>query len=90
MIVNWTDEAKERLLFYYDQIWQDSPGAADFVMDAILAAAAALPDHPYIYREGREPGTREMVVLPNYIVIYRIGLNLIDILDVAHARQRRP
>jgi plasmid stabilization system protein ParE len=89
MTVNWTDRAKNRLQFYHDQIWQDSPGAADFVMDAILAAAAALPDHPQIYREGRKPNTREMVVLPNYIVVYRIRSDRIDILNVLHARQRR-
>jgi plasmid stabilization system protein ParE len=90
MFVNWTPKARNRLQFYYEQIWGDSPTAADFVMDSIIAAASMIPAHPYIYREGRKPNTREMVVLPNYIVVYRIRPTQIDILNVIHSRKRYP
>ncbi len=52
--------------------------------------AKQLPDHPYLYREGRVQGTREAVVHPNYIMVYRVGADLIDILAVLHARQQYP
>nr|WP_259640053.1 type II toxin-antitoxin system RelE/ParE family toxin [Pseudomonas syringae] len=50
----------------------------------------ALPLHPYIHRPGRVPGTREAVVHPNYLVVYRVGTERISILDVLHARQEYP
>jgi plasmid stabilization system protein ParE len=88
MVVNWTPRAERRLDEIHEHISKDSIDAADFVQETILAAAATLPDHPYVYREGRRPNTREMVVLPNYIVVYRIMLKRIDILNVLHARRR--
>jgi len=35
------------------------------------------------------PGTREAIVHPNYILVYRVG-ETIDILAVLHARQQYP
>ncbi|QLQ12870.1 MAG: type II toxin-antitoxin system RelE/ParE family toxin [Brevundimonas sp.] len=43
-----------------------------------------------IHRDGREPNTREAVVHPNYILIYRIELNAVRVLRVIHATQRYP
>jgi plasmid stabilization system protein ParE len=48
-----------------------------------------LPDHPFIHRPGRVTGTREAVVHPNYILIYRVA-EQIEILAVLHARQQYP
>ncbi len=45
---------------------------------------------PYLFRRGRVPGTREYVVHPNYIVVYRVGQNVIDVLRVLHSRQQYP
>jgi plasmid stabilization system protein ParE len=36
------------------------------------------------------PNTREMVVLPNYIIVYRVKRDRILIVNVLHARQRYP
>jgi toxin ParE1/3/4 len=79
-----------RLDAIHERIQEESVTAADFVFEAIVAAAAALPEHPYVYREGRVPNTREMVVLPNYIVVYRIKTDRILIINVLHARRRYP
>jgi len=49
-----------------------------------------LRDHPDLYRVGRVDGTREMVVHPNYIVIYRVRPDHVEILAVLHARRRYP
>ncbi|KXV03987.1 hypothetical protein CR51_15190 [Caballeronia megalochromosomata] len=49
-----------------------------------------LPNHQQAYREGRVPYTREMVVLPNCIIVYRVKRDRILIVVVLHARQRFP
>ena len=56
----------------------------------IEEAAADIANRPFIYRIGRVPETREMVVHPNYIVIYRILKDRIEIVGVMHARRRYP
>jgi plasmid stabilization system protein ParE len=58
--------------------------------DAISYCAERLPSHPFMYRPGRVAGTREAVVHPNYILVYRVGEELIEILAVLHARQQYP
>lgn len=45
---------------------------------------------PYLFRPGRVPGTREYVVHPNYIVVYQVGDEMIDILRVLHSRRQYP
>lgn len=90
MIVDWRPRAVRRLDKIHSRLSEESFLAADAVFDTIVAAAAALPNHPYAYREGRVPNTREMVVLPNYIIVYRVKRDRILIVNVLHARQRYP
>ncbi|WP_309837959.1 type II toxin-antitoxin system RelE/ParE family toxin [Caballeronia sp. LZ065] len=45
---------------------------------------------PYLFRTGRELGTREIVAHPNYVVVYRVVDGLIEVVNVIHARQRYP
>ena len=56
----------------------------------IVACAERLPDHPFMYRAGRLPGTREAVVHPNYIMVYRVDADEVEILGVIHSRRRYP
>ncbi|HEY2607619.1 MAG TPA: type II toxin-antitoxin system RelE/ParE family toxin [Paraburkholderia sp.] len=58
--------------------------------EAIEQATSQLPQHPYLYRLGRADGTREIVVHPNYLVIYRVTSIAIEIVAVVHARQQYP
>lgn len=44
---------------------------------------------PYLYRTGRIAGTREIVVHPNYIVVYRVTDHL-EVLNVLHSRKCYP
>ncbi|MGN6821120.1 MAG: type II toxin-antitoxin system RelE/ParE family toxin [Sphingomonas sp.] len=53
-------------------------------------AAERLPLDPYSCRPGRVPGTREVVVHPNYVLVYRVGAETIDVLALLHARQQYP
>lgn len=41
-------------------------------------------------RSGRVPGTREAVVHPNYILIYRVTADAVEIVRLVHARQQYP
>ena len=90
MLVNWRPKAQESLLQIVDYISNQNPLAAFELYDAIKQAASELPQHPYLYRKGRLSGTREIVVHPNYLVVYRVMTNEIQILSVLHARQQYP
>lgn len=59
---------------------------------AILAILEEdLPAFPFRGREGRVPGTRELVLthLP-YSVVYRVGSDAIEILAILHQSQEWP
>ena len=90
LTVVWSATAFRDVDAIADYISRDNPVAADRVSDRIFEAAADLGVYPRQYRSGREPGTREMVVLPNYLMVYRIDLDSIRILRVLHASQRYP
>ncbi|MDQ0837450.1 plasmid stabilization system protein ParE [Sphingomonas faeni] len=49
-----------------------------------------LVDHPFMYRPGRADGTREAVIRPNYLLIYRLVLDTVEIVNVVHARRDYP
>ncbi len=85
----WTDDATRDLLDILDYIGARNLAASERLSAAIRYTAETLPDHPYIYRPGRLAGTREAVVHPNYLLVYRVT-GTIEILAVLHARQQYP
>ncbi|EUB74299.1 addiction module toxin, RelE/StbE family [Pseudomonas sp. GM41(2012)] len=89
MLVEWRPEARAELWQIIDYIGDRHLVAASELYHAIEAATSALPQHPYLYRFGRVPGTREIVVHPNYLVVYRVT-DRIEIVTVLHARQEYP
>jgi len=45
----------------------------------------------YLYPiSDRIPGLREIVAHPNYIVLYRVAAERIEIVTIVHARQQYP
>jgi len=73
-----------------EHIADDNPRAAielddDFTLKAELARAS-----PMLYRAGRAKGTREIVVRPHYIMVYRVTSQLVEILRVLHTARRWP
>jgi len=66
----WKAAAITDLLAILDYISDDNPDAAQALKDEIENKTSRLPEHPQMYRAGRVEGTREMVVRPNYIVVY--------------------
>ena len=89
-VLEWRETARADLLAIVDYISDDNPDAAQRLKDDIEAKVAMLPEHPKLYRAGRVPGTREMVVGSNYIVIYTEDTNIISILRVLHAARQWP
>ena len=73
-----------------DYIEQRNAAAAQNLYAVIARSAESLPLMPYLFRPGRTAGTREHVVHPNYIVVYQVGDEVIDILRILHSRQQYP
>ena len=67
-LLRWKEAARADLKEIANYIANDNPEAAQALIDEIETKAVMLPDHPHLYRPGRLPGTREMVVKSNYIV----------------------
>ena len=88
--VRWSDEATTDLVEIIDYIEQRNAVAAQILHAAIVQSAENLPLMPYLFRPGRVAGTREIVVHPNYIVVYQVGSDVIDILRILHSRQQYP
>ncbi|BAN25291.1 type II toxin-antitoxin system RelE/ParE family toxin [Caballeronia insecticola] len=87
--VVWTQNARLDLLEIIRYIAERSPGAARAVKSALDAAPQAAATAPYLYRNGRVPGTREIVVHPNYVIVYSVT-DRIEVLNVLHSRQCYP
>jgi len=88
--IEWRQTARADLLAIVDYISDDNPDAAKRLKEDIEAKVEGLSERPKLYRLGRVPGTREMVVRSNYIVIYTENARVVTILRVLHAAQQWP
>lgn len=86
----WLPTARHNLAAIIRFIAQDSPTVARRMKDLIEASVLPLAEHPYLFRAGRVPGTREVVAHPNYVVVYRVTATAVVVLRVLHARQQYP
>ncbi len=86
----WTDEARHDLRNLIDYVSARNPPAAKRILALLEAAITPAVEHPYLFRPGRQPGTREIVVHPNYILIYEVCDGLLNVVRVLHARQKYP
>ena len=90
MFVRWTADALAQLDAITAYIQERNFDAAERMRLLFEQTAERIPNHPYMYRPGRVAGTREIVVHPNYIMVYRIGEETVRILSVLHTRQQYP
>jgi toxin ParE1/3/4 len=86
----WRAEAQSDLAAIFEYIAERNPQSALDLYDDIERLVSQLPYHPYLYRLGRVSGTRELVVHPNYIVVYRVSATAIEIVSILHSRQQYP
>jgi len=78
------------LMSIIDYISDDNPSAASALLEEIQDKVASLITHPQRGRPGRVDGTRELVVRPNYIVIYAEHAREVVVLRILHAAQLWP
>ncbi len=71
-------------------ISQDSPAAAIDLDLEFEAKAENARLRPKLYKAGRVKGTREIVVRPNYVMVYRVTGDVVEVLRVLHAAQQWP
>ena len=86
----WRGTALNQLKAITSYIAERNVAAARRLQEDIQACAERLPDHPFMYRRGRVPDTREAVVHPNYILVCHVGSDTIEIVSVMHSRRQYP
>ena len=85
MPIKWTKTALASVDEIAGYIAKDNPSrAASFVLE-LHSAVTKLQSHPGMGRAGRVPGTRELVLHKNYIAIYRVRGDDVEILRLHHA-----
>jgi len=91
MKIVWRPRADADLDRIFHYIAKDNPRAAIALDDEFKAKAAIAARHPELYRPGRIPGTREIVV-KSWIMVYRVSKRpaAIVILRVIHGRRQWP
>lgn len=88
--IRWNAKALDELDAIVGYIAKFNPTAAEGLLALIETSVLPLSEHPYLYRAGRVAGTRELVVHPNYIVIYRVLTDQVEIVGVLHAAREYP
>jgi addiction module RelE/StbE family toxin len=86
----WRPEARADRIAIMEYIARDSPLAAIDLDEEIEDKVDMLLLHPKLFKVGRVAGTREMVVRPNFIVIYELHGTHVIVLNVIHASQQWP
>ena len=88
--LEWKVPAIADLAAIVDYISDDNPDAALTLMEEIEVKVTQLLAHPKRGRPGRAEDTRELVVRPNYIVVYAKTPLAVTVLRVLHAAQKWP
>lgn len=73
-----------------DHIAEDNPAAALALDEDFEAHAERARQEPTLYKPGRMKGTREIVVRPNYVMVYEVNKTAVVVLRVLHAAQQWP
>jgi len=71
-------------------ICQDNPDAAVALDEVFEFKTEYAGQQPKLYRKGRIPGTHEIVATPNYVMVYVILAETIEIVRILHTRQQWP
>ena len=85
MSIKWARAALASVDEIAGFIAKDNPTRATSFVLELQAAVTQLQAHPGMGRAGRVPGTRELVLHKNYIAIYRVRGEDVEILRLHHA-----
>lgn len=67
-----------------------SPQGASTLAALLDEALVQVSAHPCSGREGRVAGTREAIIHPNYILVYRAETHQIRIVNLLHTARQYP
>lgn len=90
LTVIWRVRALEQLDAIANYVGERNAAAADSLVDRIEAVAERLGEFPYMYRRGRVEGTREAIAHPNYLIVYRVKTEIVEIVSVHHTGRQYP
>lgn len=85
MLIKWTKTALASVDEIAGYIAKDNPTRSTSFVLELQAAVTKLQAHPGMGRAGRVPSTRELVLHKNYIAIYRVRGDDVEILRLHHA-----
>lgn len=85
MLIKWTKTAIASVDEIAGFIVKDNPTRATSFVLELQVGVTKLQAHPGMGRAGRVPGTRELVLHKNYIAIYRVRGDDVEILRLHHA-----
>jgi len=87
----WSPRARSDREDAIDYIAADNPAAALQQFDEIEGATDRLVEHPQLGRADRVKGTRELVIpRTQFIAIYRVAGDAVQILRILHGAQQWP
>jgi toxin ParE1/3/4 len=89
MQVVFSPEAIEDLRHIRRYIAQDNPAAASRVAVQLVATCDRLNFMPYRGRPGPVPGMRELVSVRPYVIVCRVGAEIVEIVRIWHTAQSR-
>ncbi|WP_194789660.1 type II toxin-antitoxin system RelE/ParE family toxin [Pseudomonas sp. UFMG81] len=90
MRLAWSTMARKDRLRIMTLIAEDNPTAAVALDEAFRDKARHAARFPRLYRPGRCVETHEIVVTSNYIMIYQVLEDTVEILRILHARRQWP
>lgn len=88
MALKWTKTALRSVDEIAEYIAKDSPARATSFVLELKTAVQNLQAHPSMGRAGRVSGTRELVLHKNYIAIYRVRDDDVEILRLQHVARK--
>lgn len=88
--VRWTPLGVATAARLFAYIERENPRAAQELSVEIAARTEMLGRFPFIGRVGYDATTRELIIRRNFIVVYRVWPDSVEVLQVWHAAQRRP
>ncbi len=88
--LTWRRDARGQFIRAIEYVAARDTAAAERLKGRIEHHVALARAVPGMGRPGRVAGTRELVVHPNYVVIYRTTDARLTVIRVLHSRQQYP
>ena len=87
--VEWAESALNDIYRHTAYIAQFNPRAADRLARYLIEAGKSLSNFPERGRPGLAEGSRELMIVWPYILVYQVTADVIEIIRVWHGAQHR-